>query len=326
MGRFLHTVAVQDQLISADGIQSFPLGPNPLSCLLVALRPLNDTGTLTNFASYRQICTAINRLTLSYRGESIVSGRGEDLAALAYFRHGIIPYQGQHDQTDDERRCVVLPIMLGRHPYNSKCCLPASHRGELQLEMDFDIADTGYDGLRISVEAIELLDAKPTEFERTVTYAQTFGATGPNDVQMAAGNPCRGILVFGTTGFAGATPAPSWGRMKVLLDNEEAGYAATDFEVAQSLHSLWGRQPPTYDFHIHNFEPVAGIVTIGPPFNVGGTSASVQTFDRYAYLDLDPTKDDEFTLPTRGKSSFAIRGDAETADAVRAIPIEVVKL
>src|SRR5688572_1685113 len=108
---FLHTVMVQDQLISADGIQNFDLAVNPLSCALIVLRPLNDTGTLAAFQSYKGICAALNRISVLFRGESIVSARGEDLAALAYYRHGIMPYQGQHDDTDNERRAVVLPIM-----------------------------------------------------------------------------------------------------------------------------------------------------------------------------------------------------------------------
>src|SRR5574342_71998 len=162
---FLHSVAVQDQAIAADGIFTFDLAVNPLSMVLLALRPLNDTGTLTNFETYRGICAAANRVSILYRGESILSMRGEDVAALNYFRWGMVPYQGQHDNTDNERRCVVMPLLLGRWPYSKESCFPASRRGELVLELDLDIADTGYDGLRISAETVEILDAKPKEVE-----------------------------------------------------------------------------------------------------------------------------------------------------------------
>jgi hypothetical protein len=100
----------------------------------------------------------------------------------------------------------------------------------------------------------------------------------------------------------------------------EAGYAATDFEVAQMLHCLWGRQPPAYDTHIHNFEPVAGVVTLGPAFDVG------TGYENYAYLDFDPTGDDMHSLDTRNRSRFHLRSTAETADLVRAIPVEVIKV
>lgn len=320
---FLHSVAVQDQLIGADTVQSFDLAVNPLSVVLIALRPLNDTGTLGNFQSYLGLCQALNRVTIMHRGESIISMRGEDLAAMNYFRYGIMPFQGQHADTDNDRRCAVLPAILGKFPYDKSSVFPASRRGELVLEMDIDIADTGYDGLRLSVETIEILDAKPTEFEKKVSIAQTFAATGDVDVDLPPGNLNRGILLFGTTGFAGATPAPSWGRVKVLLDNQEALYTATDFEVAQMLHCLWGRQPPQYDNRRTRVNATSGSSTeptSGENFDIGAG------WTQWAFLDFDPTRDDSHSLDTSGRSRFHIRANAETDDAVRAIPIEVIKV
>lgn len=330
---FLHSVQVNDQLVSADGIVSFDMAVNPLSAILIAIRPLNDTGTLASFQTYKGLCAAFNRVSVLYRGESIVSARGEDLAALNYFRHGMMPYQGQHDDTDNERRCAVLPILMGKHAYDVNSCFPASRRGELILELDCDIADTGYDGLRISVETIELLGARPKEYEKKVQITQTFGSTGDVDVDLPPGNVNRGILLFGTTPFAGATPAPTWGRVKVLLDNQEAGYAASDFEVTQMLHTLWGRQPPSYDGHMHRTttdgNAQTAVATVSGPFNVGAGIAGavdINSWLQYSWLDFDPTKDDTHSLDTRGKSRFHLRSIAETADAVRVIPVEVIKL
>jgi hypothetical protein len=202
------------------------------------------------------------------------------------------------------------------------------------LECDYDIADTGYDGLRVSVETIEILDAKPVEYEKKVQVSQTNGATGDQDLDLvAAGNMLRGILLFGTTPFGGASPAPSWGRVKVLLDNQEAGYANTDFEVAQMLHCLWGRQPPMYDGHTHRVttdgNAQTAISTISGPLNVGSGIAGatdINGWNQYAFLDYDPTGDDAHSLITAGKSRLQIRSNVETADAVRAIPIEVIRL
>jgi hypothetical protein len=331
---FLHNVALQERAIAADGIEAFDLAVNPLSVVLLCLRPLNNTGTLAEFQSYRGICAALNRVSVLYRGEAIKSLRGEDLAALNYYRWGIMPFQGQHDDTDNERRCVVLPIMMGRWPYSPRSCFPATRRGELVLECDFDIADTGYDGLRFSVETIELLDAKPSEYEKFVQVTQTMAATGDQDMDLVAtGNLLRGILLFGTTPFAGASPAPSWGRLKVLLDNQEAGYANTDFETAQMLHCLWGRQPPAYDGHMHRITTSGcaqtALATISGPLNVGaGIAGAVDLtgWHQYCFLDYDPTGDDAHSLRTFGKSRLIVRSNVETADAVRAVPIEVIKL
>lgn len=318
--RFLHSVQVQEQAISADGIYRFDMAVNPLSVVLLCLRPLNDTGTLADFNHYMTICQAVNRVTLQHSGASVFSMRGEDAAALNYFRHGIVPPQCNPDDTDNERRCVVLPILLGRFAFDPVSCFPASRRGELVLELDLDIADTGYDGLRLSVETIELPDAKPKEFERKTSLSSTFAATGYNDIDLPLGNLCRGVLVWGTTGFTGASPAPSWGRMELLLDNMQVGYSATDFEVAHMLSSLMGRQPFAADSHTHRVttdgNAQTALETNGGPLELGSV------VEKYAFLDLDPTRDDHFAVDTKGHSTWQLRANAETADAVRAVTIE----
>lgn len=314
---FLHSVAVQDQAISADGIETFDLAVNPLSHLLICLRPLNDTGTLGNFQTYLGIAGAINRMQILFRGESIVAMSGRDAAALAWFRNGIYPFQEGNLNTNNFRRVVPLPVLMGRFPYDKTSCFPASKRGELVLELDFDIADTGYDGLRLTVEQVELLDAKPKEYERKVTTTQTLAATGDNDIDLTPGNDVRGILMFGTTAFTGASPAPTLGRLSTLLDNQQMGYASTDFEVAHTIPALWGRQPALD--HIHAENDTGGPTDQPNSFGLNG-------WQNYAFLDFDTTRDDEFTVKTAGKSRFQVRTNAEAAELIRAIPIEVIKV
>lgn len=318
--KFLYGNTVQEQAIAADGIYNYDLAVNPLSVVCLVLRPLNDTGTLSNYARYKAVCQAVNKASIMFRGESIISLKGEDIAALNWLRWGIAPFEANGDNVDNERRAVMLPLILGRWPWSTKSCFPATRRGELVLELDLDIADTGYDGLKLSVDCLELLDAKPTEFEKKVAISQTWAATGDQDMDLPPGNVCRGIMLYGTTPFGGATPAPSWGRTKVMLDNQENGYANIDFEAAYALPALWGRQPYLSD-HKHTYDgSSAGVAETPSTFDVG------MDFENYAFLDYDPTGDDTFALDTRGKSRFHLRANAETADAVRAVPIEVIKL
>jgi len=319
MAKFLRSICVPEQAISADGVVSFDLAVNPLSCVMLGLRPLNNTGTLANYASYVAIASAVNRATIYYLGQSIFSMRGEDIAALNWLRHGIYPWEANPDNVDDAQRCVVLPMFLGKHMYDRKSCFPATRRGELILELDLDIADTGYDGLRLSVDTLELLGASPSEYEKKLSVYQTFAATGTNDVDLYTGNKCRGILLFGTTGYAGAAPAPTWGRIKVLLDNIEQGFHAIDWEMAIPDSALIAGRQPAMGQHKHTV-PGAGL----------GVEESTSVFDidqnftQYNYLDYDPTRDDEFILETRGSTRFQIRAEAEAANAVRAIQIEVL--
>lgn len=312
----LHSVAVQNQDPAADAVLTHDLAVNPLSAVLICLRPLNDTGTLANYANYLEVCGALNQVNILHRGRSIVSATGRDLAALNAYRYGCQPWMGNGDITNNERRCVVLPVFLGRRPYDPRSCFPASRAGELQISLDVDVADTGYDDLQYTIETVEILGATPVEYERKVQLSQTFAATGIRDVDLPVGNVVRGALLFGTTPFGGAAPAPSWGRVRFVGDGVEMGVASSDFEVQLSLAGMMGRSL-TYDQHIHAENDTGG--PTGQPHSV-----HLDGYNNYAFLDLDPNGDDQFSVDTSKLSRFQVRADAETADAVRVIPIERV--
>lgn len=326
MMNLLHSVTVQNQNQGSDGVFSHELSVNPLSVILICLRPLNETATLTNFAMYLTICDAINRVSVLFRGQSIVSMTGRDLAMLAYYRHGCQFLQPTHSDANNARRCVVLPIFLGRGAYDSKSCFPASRSGELVLELDLDDADTGYDDLQYTVETIQLIGAKPSEYERKVQLVRTNSATGINDLDVPIGNVIRGILLFGTTVFSGAAPVPSWGRVSTVVDGVEIGYAGTDFEVSLGLSALRGIQVPAYDGHQHRFEDTAGAISDVLTNAPGANRVGDDGFLNYSFLNFDPMGDDSLSINTKNVSRFQIRADVETADLVRAIPIERISL
>lgn len=312
---------VLEQDIAADGTQNFEINCDPLSVLLLRIKPLNDTGTLANYPRYRAICAALERVNLNWNGVSVLDMRGEDIAAMNWLRWGIEPEQGNPDNVNDERRSVVLPIILGKAPFDKGSCLPAVARGQLTLQVQFDIADTGYNGMRFAVDAIELPTAKPKEFERRVQIAQTTPATGDNNLELVPGNPCRGIFLFGTTGFAGATPAPSFDKVRVLLDNDEVGYTDVEWDTAKALPALMGSRHPYMGEHKHTVNAAGvGVEETTSVFDVA------EDYTQANYYDFDPTRDDEFTLDTSKARRFNLRYEADTADAVRAVQIEVIKV
>lgn len=328
---FLVSNQVPERNIAADGVYTFDLGVRPTSAILIQLRPLNDTGTLANWNNAIRIASAINRVTVLWRGQAIHSMRGEDLVAFNWLRWGMLPtmYASNDDDTNNERRCVTVPIVMGRFPFDKQSCFPAPNKGELTIELDLDIADTGYDTLNLSIDTLELPDARPKEYEKRVQQTMTFAATGNNDMDLPVGNTIRGMLLWGTTAYVGAAPAPSWGSVSVLLDNEEKGFRSVDFEAIGAMQSLLGRigLNPTEDDHLHrvttdgNAQPE--LTTLGAGGH-GPTGAG--TYRNYAFLDFDPTGDDEYSLKTANARRLQIRANAETADAVRCVPIEVIKV
>lgn len=308
---FRQSVIVQNQLIASDGLAQFDLGVLPMSVLLLNLRPLNETSTAANYIPYVDIVDALSDVRVVHNGVTIVAATGKDLAALNYFRRGVVPGQANPSSTDNARRSVLLPLYFGRMPFDPRSCFPAARRGELVLECDFDIASTGYDGLRFSAEVIELPGARPTEFERVTTQSQTFASTGPQDVDLPLGHLHRGYLLFGTTGFIGASPAPSWGRIELLLDNQQHQIAGVDFETLVGQAQILGGQPYTLD---------SLQVASGHQHNFGGE------FSNHAFINLDPLHDDAHSVDTSSVSRASLRADAETADAVRVLTVERMRV
>ena len=89
MFKFLRRVQEQTYTPSADEVKSFDLGVNPLSHIQLAIRPLNDTGTLANFPSYLSLMDAINRVSVIWNGVTIISGSGRDAGRLEPVEDGV---------------------------------------------------------------------------------------------------------------------------------------------------------------------------------------------------------------------------------------------
>ncbi len=319
MAEFTHSILAADAAISADGDQVFDLPVGPLSVVLLKIAPLNETATLTNYSFLEGLLSAVDNIRVTHRGGDVFSMSGVDAAALALLWHGFGVWQSNARETDNERRALVIPIVLGKKAYDRSMCFPATKKGELLMTVRFDIADTGFDGLRASVETIELPGATPDLVQKCTTLARTFTATGQNEIDLPIGNLLAGVLLFGTTGFTGAAPAPTVGQVQLLVNNNQRYFSASDWEVLRAIIGLQKVGFPADGVSTHGFnDAAAGQVFTRQPH------AAAALDDNYALLNLDPTSDREFVLNTEGASRVHVRIEAETADACRVLPIEYV--
>ncbi len=318
---FIHNVIVEEQDPAADAILEHDLPVNPLSGLLLEIKPLNETATITNFQNAVGLIDAFNSIRVMFRGQTIMDIRGRDLYAALIHRWRVDIAQSNHVSTNNDRRSLILPILFGRHWGDRNEGIPETRSGELVLRLDVDVASAGYDDLRYQIEALELPGARFSHFTRMTTIAQTFAATGQNDVVLPTEWDKRGILVFNTTEFAGAAPTPGLGRLSVLVNGVERGYSSTDFERLRGLLGAMGKPTPRYDEHEH-------WVIVDTTVDVFTSTNELQDapLDEYAYLDFDLTGDDTYNLQTRGENRVVLRSDAEVAEAMRVIPIEKVSV
>lgn len=320
--RFLQSTVVSQESIAADAIVQRDLSVNPISVILVRVNCLNDNAgvAINGMATALEIAAAFNRLSVFHRGRTVISGRGEDLLALSYFRRGYLPLQANTNDTDNDMRSVVIPLYLGKFAGDDESCFPATRRGELVLEADIDVADTGYDNFKWQVETIELLDAKPKEFERTTSMSSTFAATGQNRFVIPPGNLLRYLMLWGTTAYTGGTPAPTWGtRIEFRLNNEQYGYSASDFDTLHSMSQVLNqRQLLANEFHTHRVDATGGATQqTGRPLFAGQNG-----WQNYAPMPFDLTWDDEYSIETAGSSLVEVRCQAGTADANRLLMVE----
>lgn len=319
MASFIHSILRANAAIAADGDEVIDLPVNPLSVILLHLTPLNSTAAPADYAFLGAILSALDSIRVSHKGSAIVDLNGYDLAALDLLYHRAGLFQANAVRTDDDRRSLTIPIFFGRNAYMPSECFPVTKKGELQLAITWDVADTGFDGLRRSIETIELPGATPDFVQKVTTLAQTFAAVGQNDVDLPIGNVIRAILLWGTTGFAGAVPAPSWGQIQLMRDNRQTHFSATDFEVSKAVAGLLGCQYPPDQDHIHGADLIAAAYG-----DSDRPQVAVSKAEHYTLLHLDPTGDDLYSLETEGAGRVNVRADAETADAVRVLPIERV--
>lgn len=316
---FTHSILMPNQAQAADGDVTVDLPVNPLSVILIHVSPLNETSTIGNYSMMAALVAALTNLRVSHKGSAVIEASGPDLAMLAMLWHGLPIWQSNQSETDDERRSLVIPVLFGRRPWVGSECFPETRKGELQLTMTWDIAATGVDGLRFSVETIALPDASPTTVQKVTTLAQTFAAVGQNDIDLPIGNTLRGVLLWGTTSYTGAAPAPTIGSAEIMVNNRQTHYSETDFEVGRAVAGLMGRPfPPDYR-HIHS-----GTYTTTVAGDSREPMAELSKDAPYLLLPFDVTGDDEHSIDTAGASRVNVRVTAEAAEAVRALPIERV--
>ncbi|MHC4507802.1 MAG: hypothetical protein ACYTAO_02445 [Planctomycetota bacterium] len=321
--QFLHQVLVQDETLTASATRTDDLPVNPLTAILVTIKALNNTGTLTDYIAFQNILAYVSRLEVLFQGSAVVSGSLPDLARLSGMLIGRGPAQMNMINTDDGARAITVPILLGRKPYWAKECFPAVRRGELQLQITTGAAPTGADGFVLQAETVELLGATPSHYLKATTISKTPAATGDHDVDLPLGNLLAGIMLFGTTVPATTSYNASIGQVRLLLDNVEAWFARTNWETLRGMASLRAQGSHHNSPHFHMSDLAAAYQQFQ---STDENESTEDLFESYAYMDLDPNVDDQYLIDTKGRARAHLRITADAADAIRVLPVELVEV
>ena len=322
MARFLRTVIHQDVAVAAGGTPiEANLGVNPISFLLVTIRFQTLAAlTIPTLADLLAVFTSID---VRFKGTSIVSLSAADAFRMAAALWGRWPTTSRLNDAINSSGTITIPIPFSRVPYWAVEAFPASRSGDLVLSLSIAAAFTNIAAPTLQVEQIELLDAVPEQFLKYTTFTKTPTATGEHDTDLPLGNPIVGTLLFGTTVPTGIVFTASIGTAKLLVDNVENYYSLANWE---SLHNdFLIRATPEWDLSTELHRLAVAVGYAASDISQGPASV-VRVHDNYAYLDFDPLRDNTFLLETEGRGRVHLRINADVADAIRIVPVELIRL
>jgi hypothetical protein len=318
MPEFRHSVALTEYTPAADETKQVDLGTDPMSHLILRLSCLNN-GANTK-ATLAQILGALEVFEILYKGSAIISVNGADLYALSTLLRRAEPWQINEINTDDAVRTLILTIPFGRKIFDPLECYPETKKGDLVCSMKVDIADTGYDGLILHLEQVELPGAAPKQHLKYTQKVITPAATGEYNVDLPRGNKYAGILFFGTTVPTGTAWTTTLNDFSLLLNNENKFYVKTFWEI---LHgAMMNRISPAkaWSEAIHRTNTDS---TYDQNSDTGANETVDSDLENYALMDFSPNNEDDFLIDSAALNSLAVKPTAGDTSAARCIPIEL---
>ncbi|KKL07870.1 hypothetical protein LCGC14_2581680 [marine sediment metagenome] len=314
---FLHSILRQN-VTESDGLMTVDLPVNPLSHIILTTQVLNLTANTK--ATLAQILSAIEKVEVLFEGSAIMSMDGEDLFALNCVLLGKEPWQQNVINTENATRSISLMIPFGRTLYDPNECLFATSKGELQLQITYDIADTGYDGLVSQIETVELPEATPSRHIKVTKLTKTLTSGADNDIDLPIGLPYAGILLRSATVPTGTADTTTIDKVKLLANNVQKMYAETNWE---SLHGMlmnrlspagaWGEK-----LHLEN-------TATGYTANADTDAEEQDDTDisNYSFMDFTPNGKDDFIFPSAGLSRFHLRINAGDGGIADILPVQL---
>jgi len=320
--RYLHSIAMPATAVGTGAsIAPIDLPVNPLSALFLRCEITRAApAALLTYEAVDDLITAVTAVRVLHKGEQVISGSLRDLMMVNALYQGVRPGASKLHPVGAAVDSIVFPICFGSRLYDPLSCFPATTRGNLRLELDTAVFPASHSAMRVSVEALELIEAQPKEHVKYVTQARA-AVVGQFDAPLPLGNPLLGILLFDTAIATLATDVSSWGTIKVLKDNVEQYHPLSDFvTLAGMLESQLGSNFVLDAGHVHKFVAADALASM-----TDSAGQLISTGKRgYAFLDYDPLRDGSYQLETKGAADVKIRGNGGSATNVRYLPLERV--
>ena len=279
-------------------------GPHELSVNPVSFISLHLDGVVAGAAAVgqEQPWSDLTNITITFNGASVVNLNATDLRAVLVALGWRVPYIVNHSSaTNGDVVRLTIPIPFSRKRFWLREGFPASRKGELQISLTFAAQGATSQTRNYTIESTEVLDMRSERFLKMVSNSRALTAGDP-DFELPIGNDYVGVLVFEPAIMDAGIATGTIAALRFLLDNVEFGIANARYDALR-------------DYLEQKGSPIDNFLN-GP----------LPTLAAYAYVDFDPLADDQYLLPTIGRSSVKLRFEVDNAGTVRAIPIELVKV
>lgn len=315
MQEFTFADILSETTPAADGTQVVTLGTRPKAGIALRISCLNAAA----MATYAQIIGAINEVRVELHGSAFIQLSGSDLAALNAFLLGRGMIQENVADLDDSTRSLVLYIPFGTSFADPDHGLWATDPDEAKLEIDFDIASTGYDGLILNAMALEIPNANYTSCLRYTTLSHTPSAVGASDLDLPRTHPTIAYQVFSTTVHTGTAWTTSADRFELLEERNPEKFLSNHWEMFHGLSDFWAKDFSAWNAKIHTENTAATYA------QNADTSAeeSMDTFlENYCWLPFCPDGNYGDPYDPSRFSDLKMRFTAGDENVIRLIPIE----
>lgn len=300
--KFIHSVVAQDEAVVKNTVVTWDLPVNPLSHLILTIKALNAAAfECTKY----ELENLLKNVLITYKGTSVVDLSGVELDTYNALIFKNLSVLGNQVAPINSVRTLSLVVPFGRKLFDAAECFPSTRRGELVLQITFNTAAAtpNIGTPQIQIEAVELPEAKPTQYVKVTTLIKTPTAIGLHDTDLPIGNRYIGIGLQATTVPIGITWTKSISYVEMLVNNSEYNYSKSNWESLHGMliNKIGHREPYDLDAdHDHYMDA--------------------------ALLDFDPLGNDEYLVDTKDFASFKLRIYADIANAIKIHPIELVRV
>lgn len=301
---------VRGQALVASTNYPFDLGIQGISALWIEIQGLqNAANTIPQVDDF---LACISNISVAVGGQNIINGRAKDLARMGGIIANIPLAHTAAANAGNAQGMVGFFLPFGRWLLDPNEGFPAVKRGMLTITISAAAAFTPLLTPHVTIHQFEVPGNAFRRYNKYTMRTMTPAATGYNDFPLPIGNYLRGVLVAGSTAYRSYASQGTLTEMILMVNNVE--HYATGGMMGVYKQMLLARWDPGPQTHMHgHLENTAASYTQFASTD-GGINPVTPADNLYGYIDLDPRRDDSYTLDTRALNLLAMRGNFNIAE------------